>query len=102
VLFHLFEPLLTTKDDLTVDTGMPGDDDEYVRVLVQVRIFAHLKSDGSEAAAVCTLAQERDPLVRPRSLFDQVTQAIVRFVEPILVLGAPFFPARHASSNTRA
>jgi hypothetical protein len=102
VLFHLFEPLFITKDDLTVDTGMPGNDDEYVRVLVQVRVFAQLESDGSKATVVCTLAQERDPLVRPHSLFDQVAQAIVRFVEPILVLGAPFNPARHASSITRA
>jgi hypothetical protein len=102
VLYHLFEPLFTTKDDLTVDPGMPGDDDEYVRVLVQVRVFAQLESYGSEAAVVCTLAQKRDPLVRPHSLLDQVAQAIVRVVEPILVLGAPFIPARHASSNTRA
>jgi hypothetical protein len=102
VLFHLLEPLFTTKDDLTVDTEMPRDDDENVRVHVQVRVFAQLESDSSEAAVVCTLAQERDPLVRPHSLFDQVAQAIVRFVEPILVLGEPFIAARHASSNTRA
>jgi hypothetical protein len=102
VLFHLFEPLFTTKDDLTVDTGMPGDDDEYVRVLVQVRILAQLESDGSEAGVVCTLAQKRDPLARSHLLFDQVAETIVRFVEPILVFGAPFIPARHASSNTKA
>jgi hypothetical protein len=102
VLFHLFEPLFTTKDDLAVDTVMPGDDDEYVRVLVQVRILAQLECDGTEAAVVCTLAQERDPLVRLHLLFDKVAETIVRFVEPILVLGASFIPARHASSNTRA
>lgn len=85
MLFHLFKPLFTTKDDLTVDTGMPGDDDEYVRVLVQLCVLAQLECDVSKTRVVCTLAYERDPLVRPHSLFDQVAQAIVRLVEPILV-----------------
>jgi hypothetical protein len=102
VLFHLLEALFTTKDDLTVDPGMPGNDDEHVRVLVQIRVFAQLKANGSEAAVVCTLAQERNPLVRPYSLFDQVAQAVVRVVEPILVLGASLIAIGHAPSNTEA
>jgi hypothetical protein len=102
VLFHLFEPLFTTKDDLAVDTGMPGDDDEDVRVLVQVRVLAQLEFDLSEAAVVCALAQKRNPLVRPYSLFDEVAQAIVRVVEPILILGAPFIAIGHGFSNTKA
>jgi hypothetical protein len=102
VLFHSFEPLFTTQDDLAVDTGMPGDDDEDVRVLVQVRVLAQLESDGSEAAVVCALAQKRNPLVRPYSLFDEVAQAIVRVVEPILILGAPFIAIGHGFSNTKA
>jgi hypothetical protein len=102
VLFHLLEPLFATQDGLTVDPGMPGDDDEHVRVLVELRVLAQLESDGSEAAIICALAQKGNPLVRPYSLFDQVAQAIVRVVEPILILGAPFIAIGHAFSDTKA
>jgi hypothetical protein len=89
------------EDDLTVDTRMSGDDDEHVRVLMQVFIFGQLELDGRQAAVVRTFAQERNSLIRLRALFDEVVKAAVRIVEKVLVLGAPFMAVRHASRNTK-